>query len=61
VKGFENEQPKLIALPTIGDLQTLTYRNDVFSSAPATWDALVAGGKGASPRARSSTATCSAG
>ena len=24
VKGFENEQPKLIALPTIGDLQTLT-------------------------------------
>jgi len=46
VKGFENEQPKLIALPTIGDLQTLTYRNDVFSSAPATWDALVAGGKG---------------
>jgi multiple sugar transport system substrate-binding protein len=45
VKGFENEQPKLIALPTIGDLQTLTYRNDVFASAPATWDELVAGGK----------------
>ena len=45
VKGFENEQPKLIALPTIGDLQTLTFRNDVFSSAPATWDDLVAGGK----------------
>ena len=39
VKGFETETPKLIALPTIGDLQTLTYRNDVFTSgAPATWD-----------------------
>src|SRR5207247_9226413 len=45
VKGFENETPKLIALPTIGDLQTLTYRNDVFSSAPATWDDLVTQGK----------------
>src|SRR3954454_17247187 len=45
VKGFENDQPKLIALPTIGDLQTLTYRNDVYSKAPATWDDLVAGGK----------------
>src|SRR4051794_27882878 len=45
VKGFENDQPKLIALPTIGDLQTLTYRKDVFSKAPATWDDLVAGGK----------------
>jgi multiple sugar transport system substrate-binding protein len=45
VKGFESEQPKLIALPTIGDLQTLTYRNDVFAKAPATWDDLVAGGK----------------
>jgi multiple sugar transport system substrate-binding protein len=45
VKGFENEDPKLIALPTIGDLQTLTYRNDVFSAAPATWDELVSQGK----------------
>jgi multiple sugar transport system substrate-binding protein len=45
VKGFENDQPKLIALPTIGDLQTLTYRNDVYSKAPATWDDLVAEGK----------------
>ncbi|HET7474243.1 MAG TPA: extracellular solute-binding protein, partial [Candidatus Limnocylindrales bacterium] len=45
VKGFESETPKLIALPTIGDLQTLTYRNDVFSAAPATWDDLVAQGK----------------
>jgi multiple sugar transport system substrate-binding protein len=45
VKGFENDQPKLIALPTIGDLQTLTYRKDVYSKAPATWDDLVAEGK----------------
>ncbi len=45
VKGFETETPKLIALPTIGDLQTLTYRNDVFASAPATWDDLVTQGK----------------
>ena len=45
VKGFETETPKLIALPTIGDLQTLTYRNDVFATAPATWDDLVTQGK----------------
>jgi multiple sugar transport system substrate-binding protein len=47
VKGFESATPKLIALPTIGDLQTLTYRNDVFPSAPATWDDLVSTGKAA--------------
>jgi multiple sugar transport system substrate-binding protein len=47
VKGFETTDPKLIALPTIGDLQTLTYRNDVFPTAPATWDDLVSGGKAA--------------
>jgi multiple sugar transport system substrate-binding protein len=47
VKGFESETPKLVALPTIGDLQTLTYRNDVFASAPATWDDLVNQGKAA--------------
>jgi multiple sugar transport system substrate-binding protein len=41
IKGFEKDTPKLIALPTIGDLQTLTYRNDVFAKAPATWDELV--------------------
>lgn len=41
VKGFENATPSLVALPSIGDLQTLTYRNDVFPSAPATWDDLV--------------------
>ena len=45
VKGFDSDNPKLIALPTIGDLQTLTYRNDVFSKAPSTWDELVAGAK----------------
>jgi multiple sugar transport system substrate-binding protein len=45
VKGFEQDAPKLIALPTIGDLQTLTYRNDVFAKAPATWDELVAGAR----------------
>jgi multiple sugar transport system substrate-binding protein len=47
VKGFEGQDPKLIALPTIGDLQTLTYRNDVFPTAPATWDDLVSGGQAA--------------
>ena len=47
VKGFESETPKLVALPTIGDLQTLTYRNDVFPAAPATWDDLVSQGKAA--------------
>jgi multiple sugar transport system substrate-binding protein len=42
VKGFETTTPALVALPTIGDLQTLTYRNDVFTSgAPKTWDDLV--------------------
>ena len=47
VKGFESQDPKLIALPTIGDLQTMTYRNDVFASAPATWDDLVSQGRAA--------------
>jgi multiple sugar transport system substrate-binding protein len=47
VKGFESGDPKLIALPTIGDLQTLTYRNDVFPTAPATWDDLVSAGQAA--------------
>ncbi|HEY7747280.1 MAG TPA: extracellular solute-binding protein [Aestuariivirgaceae bacterium] len=46
VKGFESAEPKLIALPFVGDLQTLTYRNDVFTAgAPATWDELIAKGK----------------
>ncbi len=42
VKGFETADPTLVALPTIGDLQTLTYRNDIFANgAPATWDDLL--------------------
>ena len=35
-----------MALPTIGDLQTLTYRNDVYADgAPKTWDEVIAKGK----------------
>src|SRR5207248_7663773 len=46
VKGFTDATPKLIALPFVGDLQTLTYRNDVYTNgAPATWDELIAKGK----------------
>jgi multiple sugar transport system substrate-binding protein len=46
VKGFENATPKLVTLPFVGDLQTLTYRNDVYKNgAPATWDELIAKGK----------------
>ena len=42
VKGFEDQEPTLMALPTIGDLQTLTYRNDVFTNgAPKTYDEFV--------------------
>jgi multiple sugar transport system substrate-binding protein len=47
VKGFEKTTPSLIALPTIGDLQTLTYRNDVYTSAPKTWSELVTVGQAA--------------
>lgn len=46
VKGFESSTPKLICVPFIGDLQTMTYRSDVYSSgAPKTWDELIAVGK----------------
>ncbi len=46
VKGFETATPKLISIPFVGDLQTLTYRNDVYTGgAPATWDELIAKGK----------------
>lgn len=46
VKGFESAEPKLVTVPFVGDLQTLTYRNDVFKDgAPATWDELIAKGK----------------
>jgi multiple sugar transport system substrate-binding protein len=45
-KGFEDTPPKLICMPFVGDLQTLTYRNDVFTGgAPATWDEVLAKGK----------------
>jgi multiple sugar transport system substrate-binding protein len=46
VKGFESADSKLVALPFVGDLQTLTYRNDVYTDGPpATWDDLIAKGK----------------
>jgi multiple sugar transport system substrate-binding protein len=46
VKGFEDAAPKLITVPFVGDLQTLTYRNDVYTDGPpATWDDLIAKGK----------------
>lgn len=46
VKGFEDADPALIALPFVGDLQTMTYRNDVYTDgAPATWDDLIATGE----------------
>ena len=46
VKGFETAPPKLVTVPFVGDLQTLTYRNDVYTGgAPATWDELIAKGK----------------
>ena len=36
VKGFESATPTLISVPFVGDLQTLTYRNDVYTDgAPA--------------------------
>jgi multiple sugar transport system substrate-binding protein len=46
VKGFESAEPKLVAIPFVGDLQTLTYRNDVHTGgAPKTWDELIEKGK----------------
>lgn len=46
VKGFKDTAPKLVTVPFVGDLQTLTYRNDVYGNAPpATWDELIAKGK----------------
>jgi multiple sugar transport system substrate-binding protein len=46
VKGFETATPKLICVPFVGDLQTLTYRNDVYTNgAPKTWDELIEKGK----------------
>ena len=46
VKGFEDAPSKLVCVPFVGDLQTLTYRNDVFTDGgPQTWDDLIAKGK----------------
>ena len=46
VKGFETATPTLITVPFVGDLQTLTYRNDVYpNGAPATWDEVIEKGK----------------
>jgi multiple sugar transport system substrate-binding protein len=47
IKGFESKKPALVALPTIGDLQTMTYRNDVYKHAPKTWHELVTVGQAA--------------
>lgn len=46
VKGFESVTPKLICVPFIGDIQTLTYRSDVYTGgAPKTWDEVIEKGK----------------
>jgi len=46
VAGFEDTDPKLIAVPFVGDLQTMTYRNDVHTNgAPETWQELIDTGK----------------
>src|SRR5579872_5715378 len=46
VKGFETATPTLVTVPFVGDLQTLTYRNDVYKNgAPQTWDDVIAMGK----------------
>ena len=46
VKGFGDATPKLVCVPFVCDVQTLTYRNDVFTDgAPKTWDDLIARGK----------------
>ncbi|HWQ24273.1 MAG TPA: extracellular solute-binding protein [Gaiellaceae bacterium] len=46
VKGFEDAEPKLVAVPFVGDLQTLTYRNDVFTEGPPqTWEEIIEKGK----------------
>ena len=46
VKGFESATPKLICVPFVGDLQTMTFRNDVYGhDGPKTWDEVIAKGK----------------
>ncbi|MEK1887105.1 MAG: extracellular solute-binding protein [Phyllobacterium sp.] len=44
--AFKDATPTLICVPFIGDLQTMTYRNDVYTNgAPTTWDEVIAKGK----------------
>ena len=45
VKGFEKATPKLICVPFIGDLQTMTYRTDVYKTPPKTWEELISVGQ----------------
>ncbi|MFO1055388.1 MAG: extracellular solute-binding protein [Dongiaceae bacterium] len=46
VKGFESATPTLVTVPFVGDLQTLTYRNDVYTDgAPQTWTDVIENGK----------------
>ncbi|WP_028748352.1 extracellular solute-binding protein [Rhizobium mesoamericanum] len=46
VAAFKDATPTLICAPFIGDLQTLTYRNDVYTNgAPKTWDEVISKGK----------------
>lgn len=41
VKGFEDAEPALVGMPAVGDFEVLTYRTDIFASAPGTWEELV--------------------
>lgn len=46
MKAFASATPTLIALPAVGDFETLTYRNDIYKAADvATWESLVSVGK----------------
>lgn len=46
VKGFETATPKLICVPFIGDLQTMTFRTDVYpEGGPKTWEEMIEIGK----------------
>ena len=61
VKGFESGRTKLVALPFVGDLQTLTYRNDVYTDGPLSPPGTTtAKGGRASPPARSNIRSSSA-
>jgi multiple sugar transport system substrate-binding protein len=42
---FKHDTPQLYALPFVGDMQSLTYRRDVFGSSPKTWAQLVSEAK----------------